>query len=424
MIMTCICTTSTAISINGSLFDEFYPSRGIRQSDPISPYIFILCMEYLSLLIEQKCNLGEWKPLKASRNGPSFSHILFADDVFLFDEPSKHKLHLINWDTVCLPKGHGGLGIRRCSKLNEASIMKLIWRFLTLPSCPWMDLLRKKYSFQRYFHQPSQIWRAMAQLHSSFLAGTTWIINKGNQVNFLQDNWLPIGPINKTVYGPFHFDHSSFTVADALNFLSSFGELHCSLPSSIESTILSHLELVILGIQVPLNCPRCNSAPESPLHLIRDCPIVHSLWVPTSIPLTLQHSFHLGLLEWLKINSSSKFWLDHPKIPWAAFFSSMILNIWLDRNHLCFENSSNFKPVSCSFHPITWILPQPDWFKLNSDGSSNHTCTKAGAGGVIRDPKGNWIAGFAKNLGFGNLVRRLHPYTNGICLLLYAVDIA
>ncbi|GLT46105.1 hypothetical protein SLA2020_198880 [Shorea laevis] len=84
MIMTCICTTSTTISINGSLSDEFYPSRGIRQGDPISPYIFILCMEYLSFLIEQKCNLGEWKPLKASRNGPFFSHILFADDVLLF----------------------------------------------------------------------------------------------------------------------------------------------------------------------------------------------------------------------------------------------------------------------------------------------------------------------------------------------------
>ncbi|GLT67581.1 hypothetical protein SLA2020_398770 [Shorea laevis] len=142
----------------------------------------------------------------------------------------------------------------------------------------------------------------------------------------------------------------------------------------------------------------------------------------TSIPLTLQHSFHLGLFEWLKINCSSKLWLDHPKIPWVAFFSAMIWNIWLDKNHLCFQNSSNLKEVkhkamglaaefcsakshtsklvSCFFHPITWIPPQPEWFKLNSDGSSNHTCTKAGAGGVIRDQKGNWIGGFAKNLGF------------------------
>lgn len=51
--------TSPTISVmwNGEITAEFMPSRGIRQGDPLSPYIFVLCMERLSLLIQEKLNL-------------------------------------------------------------------------------------------------------------------------------------------------------------------------------------------------------------------------------------------------------------------------------------------------------------------------------------------------------------------------------
>ena len=46
-------------------------------------YIFILCMEYLGHLIEQKCVDGSWTPLKASKENLGFSHLLFTDDIIL-----------------------------------------------------------------------------------------------------------------------------------------------------------------------------------------------------------------------------------------------------------------------------------------------------------------------------------------------------
>lgn len=58
--------------------------RGLKQGDPISPYIFILCMELLSSLINKKCKDENWDKVKASRNGPGFSHMYFADDLLLF----------------------------------------------------------------------------------------------------------------------------------------------------------------------------------------------------------------------------------------------------------------------------------------------------------------------------------------------------
>ncbi|GLT87976.1 hypothetical protein SLE2022_060240 [Rubroshorea leprosula] len=81
LIMSCVCTTSISILLNGNRTDTIYPSRGIRQGDPLSPYLFILCMEFLALKIFVDMDSGIWKGSKAGRSGPVFSHLFFADDV-------------------------------------------------------------------------------------------------------------------------------------------------------------------------------------------------------------------------------------------------------------------------------------------------------------------------------------------------------
>ena len=51
IIMSCISSVLTLLLFNGGSLEPFKPSRGIRQGDPLSPYIFILCMEFLDQLI-------------------------------------------------------------------------------------------------------------------------------------------------------------------------------------------------------------------------------------------------------------------------------------------------------------------------------------------------------------------------------------
>ena len=84
IIMSCISTVSTSLLFNVEALDLIYPSRGIRQGNPLSPYLFILCMNFLAQLIEEQCNDNLWQPVKASQNGPTFSHLLFADDLVFF----------------------------------------------------------------------------------------------------------------------------------------------------------------------------------------------------------------------------------------------------------------------------------------------------------------------------------------------------
>ena len=47
IIMSCVSMVSTSILVNGEAIDPIYPSRRIRQGDLLSPYLFILCMDYL-----------------------------------------------------------------------------------------------------------------------------------------------------------------------------------------------------------------------------------------------------------------------------------------------------------------------------------------------------------------------------------------
>ena len=84
LIMSYISSVSTSVLFNGGILEPIQPSRGIKQGDPLSPYIFIMCIEFLGQLIEGKCIEKLWNPVKASRNSPSFSHLFFTNDLVLF----------------------------------------------------------------------------------------------------------------------------------------------------------------------------------------------------------------------------------------------------------------------------------------------------------------------------------------------------
>jgi hypothetical protein len=52
LVMKCVTSVSFRIKVNGLLIESLSPTRGIRQGDPISPYLFLLCAEGLSCLLK------------------------------------------------------------------------------------------------------------------------------------------------------------------------------------------------------------------------------------------------------------------------------------------------------------------------------------------------------------------------------------
>lgn len=83
-VMMCITSISFAVLINGEPSENFRPSRGLRQGDLLSPYLFLLCTEDLISLISKAAESNLITGVKICRRSPSISHLLFADDNILF----------------------------------------------------------------------------------------------------------------------------------------------------------------------------------------------------------------------------------------------------------------------------------------------------------------------------------------------------
>ena len=84
LMMECITTISYSILINGEPSHTIHPSRGLRQRDPLSPYIFLLCTEGLHGLLTRAAASGDIRGISICRNEPRLTHLLFADNSLLF----------------------------------------------------------------------------------------------------------------------------------------------------------------------------------------------------------------------------------------------------------------------------------------------------------------------------------------------------
>ncbi|KAJ0616673.1 putative RNA-directed DNA polymerase [Helianthus annuus] len=94
-IMATLYSTRASVLVNGSPTMEFECSRGLRQGDPLSPFLFLIAMEALSGVIKKASDVGLFHGIRCNDMGKTLTHLLYADDVvFIGDWSSSNALNL------------------------------------------------------------------------------------------------------------------------------------------------------------------------------------------------------------------------------------------------------------------------------------------------------------------------------------------
>ncbi|BFG41860.1 hypothetical protein CerSpe_281350 [Prunus speciosa] len=190
--------------------------------------------------------------------------------------------------------------------------------------------------------------------------------------------------------------------------------------------ILSNEYRVRRQLAIDSSCEFCDWPVESVLHIFRDCERARSVWHALSISGLVHSFFKQDFIPWLKVNllSKAKWGGD---LPWSAVFVFTCWYLWKWRNNHIFLPCDEFttdpvKAISMAVREwikaslvgvkvsskfqilLSWKPPGLGMHKLNVDGSRRAASGCIGAGGVIRGADGDWICGFAVNLGKGQIL--------------------
>lgn len=91
----CITSPSYSIALNGTLVGYFKGRKGLRQGDPISPYLFVIAMEVLSLILDENTRISLLFGFHPKCFGIRLTHLCFADDLLIFSTANLPSIKVI-----------------------------------------------------------------------------------------------------------------------------------------------------------------------------------------------------------------------------------------------------------------------------------------------------------------------------------------
>ncbi|GJS44208.1 RNA-directed DNA polymerase, eukaryota, reverse transcriptase zinc-binding domain protein [Tanacetum coccineum] len=149
-IQSCLRSSRGSVIMNGSPTEEFQFHKGLKQGDPLSPFLFILVMETLHISFQRIVDAGMIKGLHSQTcliSSKVVGHMLESPGLGI-NTDRKQCSRLSKWeDEVFFPIGlaskeKGGLGISSLYALNRALMFKWVWRFLSQNSSLWANVIK------------------------------------------------------------------------------------------------------------------------------------------------------------------------------------------------------------------------------------------------------------------------------------------
>jgi hypothetical protein len=78
LVMACVSSVCYRVRFNNTKTKTFVPTRGLRQGDPLSPYLFLMVAEGLPCMIRKAGERGDLEGVKVCKQAPTISHLLFC----------------------------------------------------------------------------------------------------------------------------------------------------------------------------------------------------------------------------------------------------------------------------------------------------------------------------------------------------------
>ncbi|KAF7824315.1 reverse transcriptase [Senna tora] len=423
LISACISSVSHQFLINGTLTHKIIPSRGIRQGDPLSPYIFICCMQYLSSLIDVQVHKKKWVPPKL--RGTPLSHLLFADDVLLFARVDVNSISAIK-RTIEKFLTCSGLSINRSKSsiwfsdntpmdMRNTALRNLNFSAVNNPSRYLGYTLGTKGKHNDFVPLINKIQSRINCWSNKYLsfAGKTTLINSVLSLLITYHTNTVALPtktsklIDKTLRDFFWsapddkkkiHTISWEKICIPTSFLSLIAKLACQVNSQ-QNSLWSN------SIRHYLN-PTCNSFSTTGKAIRKGLSLISSN--SSSIISNGKNTDH-WFDNWftkapLKNDDSIKvnvFANDLGSWSWELLSFDLPLSIKDSINAIpCLKNAP-----SANFIIVRWVSPPDGWWKLNSDGACSGNPDPFAIGGIIRDHFDNWIMGLSGFVGYGNALK-------------------